>query len=166
MNSILILKLRHLNRIQVVFNQFQYCLHNQFAFSLQLLPFLTDKDNCAQNPCFNGGVCIDGPNWYRCKCKPGFAGVDCLININECSSSPCVPGVGAKCIDGINQYKCVCPEGRTGKRCEGILSIGPYMYTIVCPRSSDCRLVFWLSDNTWICLQLDLQRAGDSPHSN
>ena len=83
-----------------------------------LLGFL-DKDDCAQNPCFNEGVCVDGPNWYRCKCKPGFAGVDCRININECSSSPCVPGVGAKCIDGIGKYTCICPEGRSGKRCEG-----------------------------------------------
>ena len=87
---------------------------NHFSFSLP------DKDNCAQNPCFNDGVCIDGPNWYRCECKPGFAGVDCLINIDECSSSPCASDVGAKCIDGINDYKCVCPEGRTGKRCDGM----------------------------------------------
>ena len=92
----------------------------------------SDVNNCAQNPCFNGGVCIDGPNWYRCKCKPGFAGVDCLININECSSSPCVPSIGAKCIDGINGYKCVCPEGRTGKRCEGIHN-NITLYDILCP---------------------------------
>lgn len=32
-------------------------------------------------PCsYNGGVCIDGINWFRCECAPGFAGPDCRIS--------------------------------------------------------------------------------------
>lgn len=32
-------------------------------------------------PCsYNGGVCVDGVNWFRCECAPGFAGPDCRIS--------------------------------------------------------------------------------------
>ena len=43
-------------------------------------------------PCsYNGGVCVDGVNWFRCECAPGFAGPDCRI-----SEGPGAPGrVGA-----------------------------------------------------------------------
>lgn len=32
-------------------------------------------------PCsYNGGICVDGVNWFRCECAPGFAGPDCRIS--------------------------------------------------------------------------------------
>lgn len=31
---------------------------------------------------YNGGICVDGVNWFRCECAPGFAGPDCRIS--EC----------------------------------------------------------------------------------
>uniref|UniRef100_A0A4W3H8P3 EGF-like domain-containing protein n=1 Tax=Callorhinchus milii TaxID=7868 RepID=A0A4W3H8P3_CALMI len=64
---------------------------------------------------YNSGTCVDGENWYRCECAPGFAGPDCRININECQSSPCA--YGATCVDEINGYRCLCPPGRSGQRC-------------------------------------------------
>ncbi|KAF0036935.1 hypothetical protein F2P81_009809 [Scophthalmus maximus] len=64
---------------------------------------------------YNGGTCVDGDNWYRCECSPGFSGPDCRINIDECQSSPC--GFGSTCVDEINGYRCVCPPGRAGPRC-------------------------------------------------
>ena len=33
------------------------------------------------SPCsYNGGICVDGVNWFRCECAPGFAGPDCRIS--------------------------------------------------------------------------------------
>lgn len=61
---------------------------------------------------------MDGDNWYRCECAPGFAGPDCRININECQSSPCA--FGATCVDEINGYRCICPPGRSGPGCQEV----------------------------------------------
>ncbi len=35
---------------------------------------------------YNSGTCVDGENWYRCECAPGFAGPDCRIS--ECWITP------------------------------------------------------------------------------
>lgn len=29
---------------------------------------------------YNGGICVDGVNWFRCECAAGFAGPDCRIS--------------------------------------------------------------------------------------
>ncbi|MBE7326251.1 calcium-binding EGF-like domain-containing protein, partial [Nocardioides sp. Y6] len=39
----------------------------------------------------------------------GFSGEMCQIDIDECSSTPCLNG--AKCIDRPNGYECECAEG-------------------------------------------------------
>ena len=39
--------------------------------------FLLDIDECASNPCLNGGICNDGINGYTCFCPAGFTGVNC-----------------------------------------------------------------------------------------
>ena len=37
----------------------------------------TDINECASNPCSNGGSCDDGINQYTCQCVPGYAGSQC-----------------------------------------------------------------------------------------
>ena len=39
-----------------------------------------------------------------------------LVDINECSSSPCMNG--ATCTDAVNSYTCACVAGYTGTHCE------------------------------------------------
>ena len=38
-----------------------------------------------------------------------------LVNIDECSSTPCVNG---QCLNGVNQYACTCDAGWTGTNCD------------------------------------------------
>ncbi|NXV77696.1 CRUM1 protein, partial [Atlantisia rogersi] len=91
-----------------------------------------DVDECAADPCHNGGVCIERSNpayygtqpdlpsqfsysqaaGFLCRCQPGFAGVECAVNINECEEAPCKNG--ALCEDGIADYTCHCAPSQDG----------------------------------------------------
>nr|XP_020640280.1 protein crumbs homolog 1 [Pogona vitticeps] len=70
---------------------------------------------CSSNPCMHDGVCEDFYTYYHCTCIDGYTGTHCEINIDDCTSNPCVHG---NCSDGITLYKCVCDPGYTGARCE------------------------------------------------
>ena len=72
---------------------------------------------CDSNPCQHGGECsLMNSDNYICTCSPGFTGTHCQINIDDCSSNPCVNGV---CRDGINGYECECESQQvTGYHCE------------------------------------------------
>ncbi|KAI9551727.1 hypothetical protein GHT06_022063 [Daphnia sinensis] len=108
-----------------------------------------DVNECepTSQPCRNGAECLERSNrtlyepgqifhsetepfsynisgGYLCRCLPGFEGVDCQINIDECAlataasprgQSPCKFGT---CLDGINNYTCQCLPGYEGDDCE------------------------------------------------
>ena len=46
----------------------------------EILLWPTDIDDCAADPCLNGGTCTDGVNEYTCACAPGFTGDECQIS--------------------------------------------------------------------------------------
>ncbi|NXL56514.1 CRUM1 protein, partial [Chordeiles acutipennis] len=91
-----------------------------------------DVDECEAGPCHNGGVCFERSNQsyygtrpdfpsnfsysqaagFLCQCQPGFAGVECAVNINECEEGPCKNG--AVCEDGIADYTCHCAPSQDG----------------------------------------------------
>ncbi len=41
--------------------------------------FFPDINECASNPCQNGGACVDGVNSYICQCTSGWLGDNCEI---------------------------------------------------------------------------------------
>ncbi|XP_031795774.1 cubilin [Sarcophilus harrisii] len=70
---------------------------------------------CLTSPCVNG-ECIETVSGYHCKCNPGWEGINCTENINECLSTPCFNG--GTCTDGINGYTCECTSSWTGSQCQ------------------------------------------------
>ena len=36
-----------------------------------------DIDECASDPCQNGGTCVDKINRYNCECEDGYTGTNC-----------------------------------------------------------------------------------------
>lgn len=76
-------------------------------------------NDCARNPCSNGGTCHDLINDYTCTCLPGYSGRNCDIKTrDECASGPCENG--GTCYSGLYSanFVCYCPSGFMGNRCE------------------------------------------------
>ncbi|XP_056132458.1 LOW QUALITY PROTEIN: sushi, nidogen and EGF-like domain-containing protein 1 [Lampris incognitus] len=74
-----------------------------------------DVNECASNPCQNGGTCKDQINSFICQCPPGYTGALCETDMDECESQPCLNG---ECVDQVNGFTCICPAAFTGTRCE------------------------------------------------
>ncbi|XP_061595936.1 EGF-like repeat and discoidin I-like domain-containing protein 3 isoform X2 [Cololabis saira] len=85
---------------------------------------LTETGPCNPNPCRNDGTCkVIAPtrrgdvfNEYVCTCQPGFEGVHCQINVNDCAKEPCNNGGICRDLDG--DYTCQCTSPYVGKQCQ------------------------------------------------
>uniref|UniRef100_A0A336LUY3 Delta-like protein n=1 Tax=Culicoides sonorensis TaxID=179676 RepID=A0A336LUY3_CULSO len=81
----------------------------------------TDIDECASQPCENGGICIDLVGGFRCECPLEWTGDYCNIDVNECESNsasafgPCINAESCRNYPG--SFECVCQVGWTGKTC-------------------------------------------------
>jgi probable HAF family extracellular repeat protein len=92
-------------------------------------------DGCEENPCQNGGECLDHVDGYVCKCALGFDGPTCGIDIDECGSGPCQNG--GSCVDQPGGYKCDCPTTWTGPTCE--TDVNECTAPGACPSGQTCR---------------------------
>ncbi|XP_071152754.1 adhesive plaque matrix protein 2-like [Mytilus edulis] len=70
---------------------------------------------CSQNPCSNGGKCLELSKDFQCVCTIGFTGERCQYT-DHCSSSPCKNG--GSCSSNILGHVCNCVIGFTGPYCE------------------------------------------------
>ena len=66
-------------------------------------------------PCQNDGICINQVASFSCRCRNGYKGDLCEININECNNINCHNGT---CHDLDNNFECICDVGYEGKFCE------------------------------------------------
>lgn len=61
-----------------------------------------DKRTCQSTtcnpPCINGGRCHSN----RCRCPPGYYGIICQLDLDECLSKPC-----QYCVNTIGSYYCI-----------------------------------------------------------
>ena len=62
---------------------------------------------CLDKQCKNDAKCeLDDEKKAVCVCKSGFEGEFCEINIDDCSSNPCLNN--GTCVDGVNGHQCKC----------------------------------------------------------
>jgi len=86
------------------------------------------KDECEDQPCQNGGTCIDEIGTYTCDCSgTGYMGTNCTTVVDECKgnidpSTPC--NDRGKCKNNNGDYTCECGNGFGGKHCENQLKFG------------------------------------------
>ncbi len=76
---------------------------------------------------------MDGLQSFSCMCMPDFTGSLCEMQIDDCSTSPCLNG---ECSDGINSFSCSCFSGYSGDNCtelgKSILFVVLYLRFPVC----------------------------------
>lgn len=65
-------------RLQDKYGIFAFKCFFMTTHPVKLFQFLsTDIDECASNPCKNGGSCSDSVNGYSCHCRNGYTGTEC-----------------------------------------------------------------------------------------
>uniref|UniRef100_A0A673LM42 Neurogenic locus notch homolog protein 1 n=1 Tax=Sinocyclocheilus rhinocerous TaxID=307959 RepID=A0A673LM42_9TELE len=105
--TVILTTIRHVT----LFNHF----HNSVLFFFVGKMCNINIDECAINPCHNGGTCVDGVNGFTCLCREGYHDPTCQSQLNECLSNPCIHG---HCEDKVNGYNCICDSGWSGANCD------------------------------------------------
>lgn len=70
----------------------------------------------ADNMCKNNGTCYVNSGRVLCTCIPGFVGVLCEQQVDNCDSGPCKHG--ATCTNLVNNYTCECTKFYSGRNCD------------------------------------------------
>ncbi len=99
-----------------VFGKIKYFIRKRLISSYDGKNCERNVDDCAQQPCLNGGTCHDGVANYHCECPAGKTGLLCHLD-DACASDPC--NAGAICETDVvtGGYNCSCPKGFVGAEC-------------------------------------------------
>ncbi|XP_034048567.1 vitamin K-dependent protein S [Thalassophryne amazonica] len=71
------------------------------------------SNQCTPYPCHVEGseTCTDGQGSFICVCRPGWKGLLCEDDIDECSDPDFPAGCNQKCYNVPGSYYCMCEEG-------------------------------------------------------
>uniref|UniRef100_A0A3Q4H8C9 Sushi, nidogen and EGF-like domain-containing protein 1 n=1 Tax=Neolamprologus brichardi TaxID=32507 RepID=A0A3Q4H8C9_NEOBR len=149
------------------------CIKGNPSFTCSCLAGFTGRrcqivNECASQPCQNGGTCKDQINSFMCQCPPGYTGILCET-IDECKDRPCLNN--ATCVRGAGAFTCVCEPGYTGVLCETIdecesqpcLNGGECIdrvnnFTCTCPAAFTGTLCETEAENQTSCEELDCKK--------
>uniref|UniRef100_A0A8C6L8Y8 Sushi, nidogen and EGF like domains 1 n=1 Tax=Nothobranchius furzeri TaxID=105023 RepID=A0A8C6L8Y8_NOTFU len=98
------------------------CITGNPSFTCSCLAGFTGRwcqinvNECASDPCQNGGTCKDLISRFICDCPPGYTGIHCETDVDECEDRPCFNN--ASCVQGTGNFTCVCEPGYVGVACE------------------------------------------------
>lgn len=68
-------------------------------------------DECASNPCLNGGTCLDQVGGYICNCSDEYMGVHCEMEFDACAFKPCKNGGECVTMPKRREFYCECASG-------------------------------------------------------
>jgi hypothetical protein len=72
-------------------------------------------NQCASEPCRNGGQCVQTDSTYQCQCPPGFDGQHCELDGRACQAQPCGQSPDVRCQsfrpNAALQYICIFQDG-------------------------------------------------------
>ncbi|KAF4075038.1 hypothetical protein AMELA_G00230160 [Ameiurus melas] len=71
------------------------------------------SDQCSPLPCYKEGYerCVDGQGAYTCVCKPGWKGLHCEEDIDECKDQDFLAGCKQGCQNTLGSFQCFCYSG-------------------------------------------------------
>ncbi|XP_065191393.1 protein eyes shut homolog [Sycon ciliatum] len=78
-------------------------------------PRCVEINECFNQPCVNGGTCVDRSCDYECVCQQGYSGRNCEVNATAC---PCQSGGVCMLSANFQFLGCICPPGYSGTLCE------------------------------------------------
>ena len=65
--------------------QTSHLVITEYYVNKLMLISILDIDECASEPCQNGGTCHDAENQYSCTCKDGYADANCQTGMYNTS---------------------------------------------------------------------------------
>ncbi|CAL1603692.1 unnamed protein product [Knipowitschia caucasica] len=99
------------------------------------------SNQCSPYPCYKEGSerCEDGQAAFTCVCKPGWKGLRCEDDIDECTDPDHPVGCNQKCYNFPGSFRCMCEEGffiSDRVNCEDIDECR--MYPRICEKPAKC----------------------------
>nr|BAB01686.1 unnamed protein product [Macaca fascicularis] len=123
-------------------------------------------NECASQPCQNGGTCTHGINSFRCQCPAGFGGPTCETAQSPCDTKECQNG--GQCQVENGSAVCVCQAGYTGAACETgeWPGFGLERGSCLWPGAGHRVVVAWLKQSPHLCCPSDVDDCSPDPCLN
>nr|XP_019935160.1 PREDICTED: vitamin K-dependent protein S [Paralichthys olivaceus] len=99
------------------------------------------SNQCTPFPCYIEGSegCVDGLATFTCVCKPGWKGLHCEDDIDECSDPEFPAGCNQKCYNVPGSFQCMCEDGYVSNDKINCLDVNEcLMFPSICGKPAKC----------------------------